>query len=111
MKLDGNIFCWYNGDKLTGIMCCFVDDVIWGGTSDFTKIVDQLKETFKIGSENSQSFNYIGTSLTQDMNFNITINQDEYTTHLEYIPTSDINTSDKHRPLSEKEKTSLRSVL
>ena len=110
MKLDGSIFVWYD-KRLIGIMFVFVDDVIWAGTSTFTPIIDQLKAVFKIGTENSQSFTYVGSTLFQDENSNIFINQDEYVSNLESILLSNADRTDKHRSLSEKERKSLRSVL
>lgn len=112
MELEGSIFCWYDDhNNLQGIMGCFVDDVIWGGTEAFTHVINKLKKTFRIGSESTQSFMYVGSTLTQDEKKNILVNQDEYTSSLEYINLLDTDRSDKHRLLSEKEKKRLRSIL
>ena len=51
-----------------GILACHVDDMIWGGNEHFKiNIINKLKETFKFGSEEVETFTYIGISLTQNL--------------------------------------------
>ena len=44
----------------------------------FTYIINKLKQTFYIGAEHSQDFNYIDIHLKQKDDFSITINQIDY---------------------------------
>ena len=67
MKLDGSLFAWYDkSGNLIGLMGSFVDDVLWAGSDLFNSVIKQLKKVFKIGTENSQHFNYVGLTLTQE---------------------------------------------
>ena len=110
--LDGGIFVWHNSKKeLVGIMGCFVDDVLWGGESEFLEVISRLKETFSIGSEHTESFEYVGTSISQHEDFSITVDQDDYVSQLQYIPTDTIKLSDKRRRLDETEIKMLRSAV
>ena len=52
-KLDQGIFIWSIGNKIIGIMISFVDDVLWGGSSEITSIIAKLRETFYIGKEHT----------------------------------------------------------
>ena len=73
--LDQGIFTWHHNNIQIGIMVCYVDDVMWGGEPSFINIVDRLKKSFQIGSENQQLFDYIGIRLTQNPDFSITLDQ------------------------------------
>lgn len=43
-KLDPGVFTFYKGNKLEGILTCFVDDELWGGTPLFkAQVIDKLK--------------------------------------------------------------------
>ena len=73
-------------------MVCFANNMLWGGNKNFIKIINKLKQTFHIGAEHSQAFNYIV----------IYLKQTEVNNFLER------NKKDK---LTEKEVTSLRGAL
>ena len=50
-SVNPGIFYWQDDSGLTGILACYVDDIIWGGTEYFkTNFRDNLKSTFKFGS-------------------------------------------------------------
>ena len=49
--LDQGIFIWYENSKPIGMMVCFVDDVMWGGSELFVDVVKKLKLRFHIGTE------------------------------------------------------------
>ena len=51
IKLDQGIFIWHKDSKPFGIMACFVDDVLWGGNTEFENIVNKLKQMFYISSD------------------------------------------------------------
>ena len=71
--MDQGVFLWFENDIQVEVMVCFLDDVMWGGTESFTKVVEKLKSTFLIGSENHQAFNYVGTHLKQHADYSITL--------------------------------------
>ena len=44
-------------DKLEGMLSCHVDDFVWGSTNNFTKkVINVLKKTFSISSEECKTF-------------------------------------------------------
>ena len=111
LQLDQGIFTWYDGNSLIGIVICFVDDVLWGGSQKFKPYIIQLKEVFHIGTESSQNFNYIGVNLKQNEDFSITISQNEYTNSLQPVLLDKKQSSDKNRMLTDEERTLLRGAL
>ena len=52
--------------------------MIWGGTEYFKNNIDNLKSTFKFGSEETETFVYIGIELTQNSDYSIRIEQNNY---------------------------------
>ena len=110
-QLDPGIFTWYRDEHVSGIVLLFVDDVLWGGTSEFCNIIKQLKEIFHIGAENSQQFDYIGVNLNQNEDRSITISQDAYTNNLQPIMLDKDMIKNKSEKLDEKHVTELRGAL
>ena len=41
IQLDQGVFIWYKDNKPIGIMACFVDNVLWGGNTEFQNIVSK----------------------------------------------------------------------
>ena len=92
-------------------MVCFVNNVLWGGYRNFINIINKLKQTFHIGAEYSQAFNYTGIHLKQNDDFPITINQVDYINSINEIKVNNILRQDKNDKLTEKEIISLRGAL
>ena len=111
MKLDAGIFCWYQNSTLIGLMSCFVDDILWGGNNSFNAIILQLKDHFKVGSENDTVLDYIGTHIKQNPDRSMILCQNSYVEDLQPIPLNNINTTDKSRLLADVEKSILRGAL
>ena len=65
-KYDEVIFFWHHGGVLQGIMTSHVDDFFYAGTGKFQKkVIDNIKSTFKISSEQKGNFRYLGIQVTQ----------------------------------------------
>ena len=109
-RLDQGIFTWHHNNIQIGIMVCYVDDVMWGGEPSFINIVDKLKKSFQIGSENQQLFDYIGIRLTQNPDFSITLDQNTYTQSINLIDIKD-SKNNSNRTLTKEETTELRGAL
>ena len=58
-------------------MACFVDNVLWGGNTEFENIVNKLKQIFYISSEHT-TLHYNEIKLEQRSDFSIVITQKEY---------------------------------
>ena len=50
-------------------MVCFVDDVLWGGDKKYTETVIKLRQTFHVGAEHAQIFDYIVSALNKILIF------------------------------------------
>ena len=85
--------------------------MLWGGNKNFIYIINKLKQTFHIGAEQGQAFNYIGIHLKLNDDFSTTINQIDYINSIHEIKVSDILKRSKNDKLIEKEITSLRGAL
>ena len=54
-------------EVVKGILACHVDDMIWGGNENFEiNVIDDLKNTFMFGSEETKAFTYLGIQFIQN---------------------------------------------
>lgn len=84
--VDPAIFYWRNKNQTEGLIALHVDDIFYCGTDDFRNlIIKQLQENFKIRNEQSETFKYLGLSLSCK-NGEIGIDQNAYVNDLRYIP-------------------------
>jgi len=87
-KLIGDPACYlfFENGVWIGFVMIHVDDIIPGGTPEFTEmIMDTLRTQFKISKDQARKFTYIGMALRSDGN-NIFMNQTQYTEELEDVP-------------------------
>lgn len=71
---DPGIFHWKDNSGLISILACHVNNMILRGTESFrTHVIDYLKSTIKFGSEEIETFTYIGIDLTRNSDYNICI--------------------------------------
>ena len=109
---DQGIFFWHSTNGLEGILVCFVDDQLWGGTKNFEEnVIDKLRHIFNVGCEHSSAFKYIGIDLVQRSNFSIFINQESYIKSIEPINIDRSRRLQKDATINEQEKTKLRSLI
>ncbi|XP_057305251.1 uncharacterized protein LOC130642182 [Hydractinia symbiolongicarpus] len=103
---DPAVFYWYRVKQITGIVVCHVDDFVYGGSPAFHKeVIAKLFETFKISTQSSSTFKYLGLDVDQCKS-KIKINQVSY---IESLITVNIeNDVNNERKLTSKEKTMLR---
>ena len=105
--LDQAVFTYYN-DGLEGILLSHVDDFLWAGSTDFERrIIQKIKTNFKISSENSLIFRYLGVDI-QQCSHGIYISQNKDTQKIEQIS---IAPNKDDEPLNEEEKSDLRSAV
>ena len=109
-SLDKALFTWQSEGELYGIMLIHVDDLLFGGTSKFRKdVIDPLCAIFKIRSEQTQCFTYIGLQLTQHEDKSISVTQNSFAQSIKKIP---VDSSSEVRDLvNEDERTHLRSAI
>ena len=90
-------------------MACFVDNVLWGGNTEFENIVNKLKQIFYISSEHT-TLHYNEIKLEQRSDFSIVITQKEY---IHTINPAELNEDDLKNPkgkLYQEEITILRGI-
>ena len=92
-------------------MACFVDDVLWGGNTEFENIVNKLKQIFHISSEHKQVFDYIGIKLEQRSDFSKVITQKNYIDTINPVKLSKDDLKNPKHKLSQEEITILRGIL
>ena len=102
-QLDQGVFIWSIDNKPVGIMVYFVDNMLWGGNKNFINIINKFRQTFHIGAEHSQAFNYIDIYLKQHDNFSFTINQVYYINSINEIKVNNILERNKNDKITEKE--------
>ena len=78
---------------------------------DFETVINKLKQTFCIGAEHKQIFNYIGIKLEQRADFSIIITQKDYINTISLISLTKDDYKDPKRKLSPTETTKLREIL
>ena len=110
-SLDNSLFFWHNKGRLEGIICIYVDDFLWAGTTNFNNhVIKRLKEKFLIGSSASATFTYLGLSI-KSYEDGITIDQSDYISSLKPIPINkERKALYKADQLSDSEKGGYRSL-
>ena len=106
-RMDPSLFYWEEEKKLMGLLCSHVDDFFFGGTEKFHKeIIGELKKRLEVGSQETESFRYIGVELRQEKG-GVLMEQRRYIEGIKNIKRNYLG----DRRLSGEEETVLRSLL
>ena len=111
-SFDNALFLWFNdGNELIGMLVLHVDDFTYCGTLKWHMFVIKplITEIFQISMQQVNSFLYIGLNVVQTSQA-VFVDQDAYVQSLQPIVLSAARKQDKSKPLSEDEKSILRSV-
>ena len=110
--LDPALFAWQAPSGTKGILCLYVDDILWAGEKTFKEtIIDKLSEMFKIGNSASKSFKYIGLNIKNVADGSTNIDQYDYTESVEAICISKARNNNRNSELNEKEKGEYRALI
>ena len=109
--VDKALFFAFKDHVLIGIIACHVDDMLYGGNADFQPIIENLRKSLTVSTEQCHAFAYVGITLKQNHNFSITVNQDAFAGSIKEIPLSVERMKERQSPLTAEEKTSMRSVI
>ena len=110
--LDAALFCWFSDGTLVGILICFVDDMIWGGTQSFkVNVIDNLCKVFEIGSVNYRILKYIGIDVKQNPDYSITVNQNSFASTIQQITIPKERLTNKETRVDQEETKLLRGVI
>ena len=111
-EYDPGLFMFHRNGQLQGILACFVDDVVHGGTRLFEmSVIGRLHEHFKVGSSQRKSFSFLGISLHQNDDCSIVIDQNSFTSTLVPIPIPENKLTDKLSRINSAEEKQLRSLI
>ena len=106
---DEAVFVYHHSGHMQGIVSAHVDDFCWAGTNLFEKcVISNIRQVFKVKSEEKNSFRYLGLDLFQE-NGRIMMKQDKYVQTIELIKLGKKYTDDDE--LTEDEMKQCRSVL
>ena len=84
-KIDPAVFYWHDGEKLNWVIGVHVDAFFWSGSLTLEKTaITKLRETFKVGKEESVNFKYLGVGMQQHRR-SIYLDQNEYIENLDLI--------------------------
>ena len=61
---DSCVFFLRNSEELLGVNCCYIDGFLRSGVPVFEKsVIDKLRHEFRIGSEETNAFMYLGVNI------------------------------------------------
>ena len=93
-KFDKALFMYYENTKLSGLLACHVDDIIFGGEPNFHKhVISKLRSVLVIGVEENTNFKYLGLCISQQTD-GITVSTKEYEKSLEQISCPNVRTDE-----------------
>ena len=111
-SLDSGVFYWYVDNKLEGIMACFVDDQLWGGSTSFAhNVIEKLRTTFDISHEHETAFKYVGIELVQANDFSIRVSQKKYISNISLIEVDSVRKKQKDEELTPDERRKYRGLV
>ena len=108
-KILPTMFSLRDKDKIVGVLCTNVDDLLYGNIPGHEKAMEKILNTFSLRERNEAPFRFCGKEVVQDNDFNITVTAKD---NCEKIRPIDIGekrrSSDKNNAT---ETTCLRSVV
>ena len=110
--IDNSLFMLHQSLDLVGIISVFVDDILYGGTSEFLhNVIENLKNRLVVGTEQSIAFKYVGIHFEQKKDFTIRLDQDSYIDNLKTIDISEQRLLEKSDGVTKVEKEKLRRTI
>ena len=94
-----------------GLAVTHVDDMLHAGGVKFDKdVIEQIKETFKFGTEEQYKFRYVGLNVKQEVR-RICVDQNHYINSLEEPDMKNVKHLDAESKLDENGQTEFRSAV
>lgn len=108
-KYDHAVFLYYVGDKVIGMICVYVDDLLYSGNPQFeSDIIEKIMIRFEIGSSEKSNFTYCGIAVSTADHV-LTLSQTAYIESLQPVCIS--GQKDHSKPLNTKEYAEFRKLL
>lgn len=109
---DQGLFYLHRTEELESIIVIFVDDILLTGKNETLKqITNRIKDMFIVGSQNTESFRYLGMNITQHDDKSISLDQTEYIKSINSISTDTIMNRHNEDDSPLKQKDQLRSLV
>ena len=111
--LDSAVFSYVVDGKLEGLVCLYVDDFLYCGTSSFERnVISQVQKEFLVGSIEEDKFKYIGLNIISSPNMKkSTIDQIDYCISIEPMKISRARLNNRLSELTPEEKSEFRSII
>ena len=78
-NLDHTLYLYFENKELRGMILTHVDDFLYCGADGFEeKVMIPLSKRFVVGSRDEKDFKYIGLHIVQEENFEIFVDQNDY---------------------------------
>ena len=109
-ELDPAMFFLHKEGKLSGIICCHVDDFLHAGDKYLEHLMVNLRKRFVAGKVEEGNFNYIGFKVAQEEGA-IALDQSNYVTNIQNITIDPQRAQDKQSTLTSEEQTKYRQLV
>nr|XP_034319149.1 uncharacterized protein LOC109620710 [Crassostrea gigas] len=109
-KMDPAVFTKQSGKRLTGIVCCHVDDFLHAGEVEFEVLLCKLKQRYLAGKVEETDFQYIGFHIKQREN-KIMVDHSKFMDKLDHPQIDPIRAIQKHEKLTNDEQTLYRKLV
>ena len=109
--LEPALFSWREpAEGFHGIICVYVDDLLWAGTNRFVNIINKVKSTFSIGSSEERTFRYIGLNINSNR-AGVSVDQMGYINAIESLKLSAERKKQRKSPITQTEKDEYRKSI
>ena len=110
-RYDKATFIIKSNGEMHGVIIVHVDDFLWAGSHELvSRVIDPIRETFRVSKEFDVAFKYVGVDLDQKGN-TICLTQHRYVEGLEQLEIDDSQPSDLDRPATDKERKDFRALV
>jgi hypothetical protein len=99
-KYDEALFHWRHEGRCEGVLAIHVDDFLYGGSTKFENLIQNIKTIFTVGSEETVPMKYLGMNIDES-DGDIYFSQDSYIDSMEEVEIQ--KKTDKSRVLNEDE--------
>ena len=83
-KYDEALFYWRHEGRCEGVLAIHVDDFLYGGSTKFENLIQNIKTIFTVGSEETVPMKYLGMNIDES-DGDIYFSQDSYIDSMEEV--------------------------
>ena len=109
-EIDPAMFFVHKDGKLSGIICCHVDDFLHAGNEYFEEIMISLRKRFVAGKMEERNFDYIGFRIVQETG-KILLDQSKYVDKIKNKTIDPKRAQDKESILTSQEQSEYRQLI